>query len=198
MLTYFTYARTYAVSNVLASTGRRGSTRRLSTRAPTERSPASLSTSKRSSRHRRLQPAATEAATRCRRRCNPVWQRLQPRAAEAVALPRRSDPNPHEVLTSRLFLRGTTRVPPAALLLFGASPAEIDVGRVKQCGRVDLRSGARARLYFVSYVSYVSYVSSTHLTSPALPHLTSPHLRHRTSPSYRRCSSHPRPHCSTR
>ena len=47
------------------------------------------------------------------------------------------------MLTSRLFLRGTTRVPPAALLLFGASPTEIDVERVKQCGRVDLRSGAR-------------------------------------------------------
>ena len=28
-----------------------------------------------------------------------------------------------KVFTSRLFLRGTTRVPPAALLLFGASPS---------------------------------------------------------------------------
>ena len=53
-----------------------------------------------------------------------------------------------KVLTSRLFLRGTTRVPPAALLLFGASPSEIDVERVKQCGRVDLSSGARVRLVF--------------------------------------------------
>ena len=38
--------------------------------------------------------------------------------------------------TSRLFLRETTRVPPHALLLFGATAAELDIERVKQTGRV--------------------------------------------------------------
>ena len=52
-----------------------------------------------------------------------------------------------KVETSRLFLRGTTRVPPAALLLFGATPHELDVERVKTCGRVDLATtGARVRI----------------------------------------------------
>lgn len=31
--------------------------------------------------------------------------------------------------TTRLFLRGTSRVPPAALLLFGAQPDDLDVRR---------------------------------------------------------------------
>ena len=35
----------------------------------------------------------------------------------------------------------------------GAPSAEIDVERVKQCGRVDLRSGARVRLYPYRYPS---------------------------------------------
>ena len=35
----------------------------------------------------------------------------------------------------------------------GATSAEIDVERVKQCGRVDLRSGARVRLYPYPYPS---------------------------------------------
>ena len=43
--------------------------------------------------------------------------------------------------SSRLFLRNTTRVPAAALLLFGATPAELDVERAKQSGRVDLAAG---------------------------------------------------------
>ena len=51
-----------------------------------------------------------------------------------------------KVDTSRLFLRGTTRVPPAALLLFGAAPHELDVERVKSCGRCDLAAGARVRV----------------------------------------------------
>ena len=44
--------------------------------------------------------------------------------------------------SSRLFLRESTRVPPAALLLFGATPSELDVERVKQSGRVDLAGGS--------------------------------------------------------
>ncbi len=48
--------------------------------------------------------------------------------------------------SSRLFLRDTTRVPPPALLLFGATPSELDVERVKQSGRVDLAGGVRMRV----------------------------------------------------
>ena len=55
-------------------------------------------------------------------------------------------PSAGQVDTSRLFLRATTRVPPAALLLFGATASELDIERVKQCGRVDLASGARVRV----------------------------------------------------
>ena len=50
-----------------------------------------------------------------------------------------------KVDTSRLFLRETSRVPPAALLLFGATPSELDVERVKQTGRVELGGGVRVR-----------------------------------------------------
>mmetsp|Transcript_43696 Transcript_43696/g.140994 ORF Transcript_43696/g.140994 Transcript_43696/m.140994 type:complete len:829 (+) Transcript_43696:1-2487(+) len=50
-----------------------------------------------------------------------------------------------KVETSRLFLRETTRVSAAALLLFGATPAELDVERVKTCGRVELAGGVRVR-----------------------------------------------------
>lgn len=48
--------------------------------------------------------------------------------------------------SSRLFLRGTTRVPPAALLLFGATALELDIERVKQSGRVELGGGVRVRV----------------------------------------------------
>ena len=51
-----------------------------------------------------------------------------------------------KVDSSRLFLRETTRLPPAALLLFGATPTELDVERVKQSGRVDLAGGLRVRV----------------------------------------------------
>jgi len=51
-----------------------------------------------------------------------------------------------KVETSRLFLRGTTRVPPAALLLFGAAPHELDIERVKTCGRVDLAATGMSAL----------------------------------------------------
>jgi hypothetical protein len=37
-------------------------------------------------------------------------------------------------------------VPPAALLLFGAQPDDVDVERVKQSGRVDLAGGLRVRI----------------------------------------------------
>jgi len=50
-----------------------------------------------------------------------------------------------KVDTSRLFIRETSRVPPAALLLFGATPSELDVERVKQTGRVELGGGVRVR-----------------------------------------------------
>eukprot|EP00315_Gephyrocapsa_oceanica_P024412 CAMPEP_0185467736 /NCGR_PEP_ID=MMETSP1365-20130426/97380_1 /TAXON_ID=38817 /ORGANISM="Gephyrocapsa oceanica, Strain RCC1303" /LENGTH=543 /DNA_ID=CAMNT_0028074473 /DNA_START=153 /DNA_END=1782 /DNA_ORIENTATION=- len=50
-----------------------------------------------------------------------------------------------KVETSRLFLRETTRVSAAALLLFGATPTELDVERVKTCGRVELAGGMRVR-----------------------------------------------------
>lgn len=42
----------------------------------------------------------------------------------------------HQVETSRLFLRETTWVPPRAVVLFGATSAELDLERVKQTGRV--------------------------------------------------------------
>lgn len=48
-----------------------------------------------------------------------------------------------QVETSRLFLCDVTRVSPAALLLFGATPAELDVGRAKECGRAELAGGVR-------------------------------------------------------
>ena len=41
----------------------------------------------------------------------------------------------------RLFLRDTTRVPAAAILLFGAQPHELDVERAKQSGRVECAGG---------------------------------------------------------
>jgi len=51
-----------------------------------------------------------------------------------------------KVESSRLFLRDTTRVPAAALLLFAAKPVELDVERVKQSGRLDLAGGLRVRV----------------------------------------------------
>lgn len=50
-----------------------------------------------------------------------------------------------KVDTSRLYIRETSRVPPAALLLFGATPSELVVERVKQTGRVELGGGVRVR-----------------------------------------------------
>ena len=43
-------------------------------------------------------------------------------------------------------LRWAASVPAAALLLHGATPAELDVERVKQSGRVELGGGVRVRV----------------------------------------------------